>query len=163
MVPPLATGLMSLGISYSALHAFAAVLQGVVISGVSVTVPSPSPSIITVKVTTLSLLHLRFACRVEMYRDLPPIWVWFVQVKGRMEGLATLNQVLIQGLSSYFLVIGGRSHFGALPPLLAFVKNMSLMNLSLDLDYTGGVPPWLTRKEFFKSSTCGGDDASLLS
>ena len=66
-------------------------------------------------------------------------------------------------MPSYSQVFGGRDHIITSLPLIAFFKNMSLMNLSLDLDYTGGVPPWLTRKVFVKSSTCGGDDASLLS
>ena len=52
------TGLTALGLSNSALHAFAASLQGVVAAGVSAVVHSPSPSIQTGKVATLSLLHL---------------------------------------------------------------------------------------------------------
>ena len=72
MGPPLATVLAALGLSYYALNAFAAALQGVVAAGVSVVVPCPSSSAPTV--ATLSLLHLRFTCRVAVDGDLPPIW-----------------------------------------------------------------------------------------
>ena len=60
--PPLATCLAALGLSDSALHTFAAALQGVVAAGVIAEVPSPALSAPTGKVATLSLLHLRFAC-----------------------------------------------------------------------------------------------------
>ena len=136
--PPPATGLAALGLSESALHAFAAALQGVVVAGVSVAVISPSPSAPTGKVVTLSLLHLRFACRVAVDGDLPPIWEVVTQGKGRMEGLATLNQTLMRGLPSYSRVFGGRNHFSASLPLLAFVKSVSLMKPSLDPEFTGG-------------------------
>ena len=72
--PPPATGLADLGLSDSALHAFAADLQGVVAAGVSSALSSPAPSGPTGKVATLSLLHLRFACRVAVNVDGPPIW-----------------------------------------------------------------------------------------
>ena len=72
--PTLAMCLAALGISDSALHAFTEALQGVVAAGVSVEVPSPSPSAPTGKVATLSLLHLHFECRVLVNGDLPPIW-----------------------------------------------------------------------------------------
>ena len=45
-----------------------------------------------------------------------------------MEGLATLNQDLMQVLPSCCRVFGGRSHFSASLPLLVFVKNVSLLN-----------------------------------
>ena len=164
MQPPPATGLAALGLSESALHAFAAALQGVVVAGVSVAVISPSPSAPTGKVVTLSLLHLRFACRVAVDGDLPPIWEVVTQGKGRMEGLATLNQTLMRGLPSYSRVFGGRNHFSASLPLLAFVKSVSLMKPSLDPEFTGGggVMPKLTRQGSVEASTRGGSNASLL-
>ena len=55
-----------------------------------------------------------------------------------MEGLATLNQALTRGLTSCLRIFRGRAHFSAFLPLLVFVKNMSLMNPSLDLACTGG-------------------------
>ena len=55
-----------------------------------------------------------------------------------MEGLATLNQALKWGLSSCFWVFGGRYHFRASLPLLMFVKNVILMNPTLDPDFIGG-------------------------
>ena len=55
-----------------------------------------------------------------------------------MDGLATLNQALMRGRPSCRRIIGGRAHFSAFPPLLAFVKNVSLLNLSLDPACTGG-------------------------
>ena len=62
-LPP-ATGIVDLGLSNSALHAFEAYLQGVATAGVSAELPSPAPSVLTGKVAKLSLLHLRFACGV---------------------------------------------------------------------------------------------------
>ena len=63
---PSYTGLTALGRLDSALHTFAAALQGVLASGVGMSVPSPSLSAPTIKVTTLSLLHLRFSYRVAV-------------------------------------------------------------------------------------------------
>ena len=74
MRPPPATGLAALGLSGSAIHAFAAALQGVVTTGVSAAVPSPSLSSPTGKVVTFSLLHLRFVFGVSVDGGLPPIW-----------------------------------------------------------------------------------------
>ena len=91
------------------------------------------------KVATPSLLHLRIACGVEVDGNLPPIWEAVARGKGRMEGLDTLNQALIRGLTSCCRIFGGRAHFSASLPLLAFVKNMSLLNPSLDPMCTGGV------------------------
>ena len=62
----------------------------------------------------------------------------------------------MRGLTSCRQVLGGRDHFSASLPLLAFVKNVSLMNPSLDPEYKGvmvhtladtpsigrGVHPW---------------------
>ena len=131
--PPLATGL-----SKSALHAFAVALQSVVAAGVSAAFPSPAFSVPMGKVVTLSLLNLRFACRVEVDGDLPPIWKEVARRKGMMERLATLNQVVMWGMPSCCWVFGGRDHFSASLPPIAFLENMSLLNLSLDPACTGG-------------------------
>ena len=139
MVPPQSTGLETLGLSDSALHTFAAALQGVVAAGISAAVPSPSLSAPTGKVATLSLLHLRFSYGVAVDGELPPIWEAVAQGKGRMEGLVTLNQDLMRGLPSCHRVFGVRDHFSASLPLLAFMKNVSLLNPSLDPACTGGV------------------------
>ena len=132
MRPLPATGLAALDLSESALHASAAALQGLVAARISAAVPSPALSAPTVKVATLSLLHLRFVCRVSVYRDLPPIWEAVVRGNGQMEGLSTLNQSLIRGLPSCCQIFRGRGHLSASPLLLAFVKNVSLLNPSLD-------------------------------
>ena len=95
MRPPLSTVLASLGLSESALHAFTAALQGVVAAGVSTEVTSLVLSAPTGKIETLSLLHLRFTCRVAVDGYLSPIWEAVARGKGRMEGLATLNQALM--------------------------------------------------------------------
>ena len=136
--PALAIGLAALGLSYSAIHTLAAALQGVVAAGVSVALPSPAPSGLMGKVATLSLLHIRFACGVAADVDLPPIWKLVAQLRGKMDGLATLNQALMRGLPSCRRIFGGRAHFSASLPLLAFVKNVSLLNPSLDPAFTGG-------------------------
>ena len=61
-------------------------------------------------------------------------------------------------------IFGGRAYFSASLPLLAFVKNVSLLNPSLDPACTGGgFTPWLTRQGLVEASTHGGADASLLS
>ena len=138
MRPSPATGLAALGQSYYGLHAFAEALQGVVAAGVSLAVPSPGPSAPTGKVTTMSLLHLRFACGVAVYGDLPPIWEAVTRGKGRVEGLAKLNQDLMQGLPYCLRVFRRRAHFSESLPLFAFVKNVSLLNPSLDPTCTGG-------------------------
>ena len=129
---PPATGLAALGLLDSAHHAFTASLKGVVAAEVSTEVPSPAPSAPTGKVTTLSLLHLRFTCRVAVDGDLPQIYEEVTRGKGRMEGLATLNQALMRGLTSCFQVFGGRDHFSASLPLLTFLKNLSLLSPSLN-------------------------------
>ena len=130
--PPLAMDLAALGLSDSALHAFVEALQGVVAAGASATVPSPAPSGPTGKVATLSLLQPHFACGVEVDGDLPTICEAVVLGKGRMEGLATLNQALMRGLPSCCRVFRGRAYFGTSLPLLVFVKNVSLLKPSLN-------------------------------
>ena len=84
--PPPATSLASLGLSDSAIHTFTTALQVVVAAGVSLAVPSPSPSALTGKVMTLSLLHLRFTCGVAVDGDLPPNWEAVARVKGADRG-----------------------------------------------------------------------------
>ena len=60
-----------------------------------------------------------------------------------MEGLATMNQALTQGLPSCHWVFGGRAHFSSSLPLIVFVKNMRLLNPSLDPACIGGGVPTL--------------------
>ena len=80
-----------------------------------------------------------------------------------MEGLATLNQTLLRGIPSCRRVFGGRAHFIASLPLLAFVKNAYLLNHSLDLACDEGVfTPWMTHQGVVEASTREGEDASLL-
>ena len=81
-------------------HTFASALQGVVAVGVGAALPSPSPSAPLGRVAVISLLHLRFACGVAGDSDLPPIWEEVARTKGRIEGLATLNQTLLRGILS---------------------------------------------------------------
>ena len=131
-------GLAALGLSESTIHAFAAALQGVGTAGVSAAVPYPAPSAPTGKVVKLSLQHLRFACDVEVDGDLLPIWEAVAQGKGIMEVIATLNHSLMKGLTSCRRFVVGRAHFSASLPLLTFVKNVSLLNPSLDPACTGG-------------------------
>ena len=54
-----------------------------------------------------------------------------------MEGLATLKQALMRGLPTCFRVFIWRVHFSNSPPLLVFVKNVNLLNPSLDPTCTG--------------------------
>ena len=70
--------------------------------------------------------------------DLPPIWESVARGRGKMDTLATLNQALMRGLPSCRRIFVGRSHFSTPPPLLAFVKNVSLLNPSLNHVCTGG-------------------------
>ena len=72
-VSPSAEGLGDLGLSESIIHAFVAALQGLLVVGVVAALPSPYPAAPEGKFATLSLLHLRFACRVEGDTDLPLI------------------------------------------------------------------------------------------
>ena len=94
--------------------------------------PSPALSALTGKVATFSLLQIRFVCRVAVDGDLPPIWEAFAQEKGGIEGLATLNQILIRGLASCLWLFGWRAQFSAFLPLITLVQNVRLLNLSLD-------------------------------
>ena len=91
----------------AAVHAFADALQGVVVAVVVSSIPSPSLAALAGRVATLSLLYLRFACGVSVDGDLPPIWEVVARLKGRVEGLATLNQTLMRGLPSCCRLFGG--------------------------------------------------------
>ena len=122
-------------------------MQGMVANGVAAALPFPAPSGPTGKVATLSLLHLHFVCGMAADVDLPPIWESVARGRGKMDGLATLNQALMKGLPSCRRIFEGRSHFSASLPLITFVKNVSLINPSLDSACTGGAfTPWLTRQ-----------------
>ena len=68
------------------------------------------------------LLQTHFVCGVAVDGDLPTICEAVARGKGRIEGIAKLNQSLMRGLSSCCQVFRGRAHFGASLPLLAFVK-----------------------------------------
>ena len=70
--------------------------------------------------------------------DLPTIWESVARGRGKMDGLAALNQALMRGLPSCCRIFGGSAHFSAPLPLLVFVKNVSLLNPSLDPICTGG-------------------------
>ena len=127
-----------LGISDATVHALADAMQGVVEEGVGAALPTPSPRSPLGRVAALSILHLRFACGVLEDSDLPPIWEEVTRTKGRMEGLATLNQTLLRGIPSFQRFFGGRLHFSASLSLLTFVNNASLLNPSLDPSCSGG-------------------------
>ena len=61
-------------------------------------------------------------------------------------------------------VFGDKTHFSAYLPLLALVKNVSIMNPSLyPLCSEGGFTLWLNCQGTFEASTLVGADASLLS
>ena len=126
------------GLLDATLQAFAAALQGVVTSGIVSALPSPLPSAPGGKVACISLLHLSFACGVAGDSELPPIWDAVALGRGKAEELAMLNQSLIRGLTSCGRVFEGRAHFSASLPLLALVKNVLLMNPSLDPSCDGG-------------------------
>ena len=101
-------------------------------TGVGVSLPLPSTTVPSGRVVALLIIHLHFACGVEWGAELPPIWEEVARMKGRTEGLTTLNQTLLMGIPSCRRFFGGRAYFIASLPLLMFVKNMSLMNYSLD-------------------------------
>ena len=77
---------------------------------------SPSPVLSAVKVATLSLFHLCFVYRVAGDGDLPPIWEAVAGGRGSMEGMSTLNQALMQGLTSCCRVFRGRANLSPPPP-----------------------------------------------
>ena len=122
MGPPPATGLAALGLLDYALHTFAAALQGVVAARVSAEVPSLSPSAPTGNVATFSLLHLPFTSGVEVDGYLPPILEVVAQGNGIMEGLSTLNQSLMRGLTSCCRIFGVMAPFSVSLPLIVFFK-----------------------------------------
>ena len=63
-----------LGLSKATIQPILAAMQGVVATGVVVTLPSLSLSAPAGKVATLSLLHLRFVFGVAGGGNLPLIW-----------------------------------------------------------------------------------------
>ena len=76
-----------------------------------------------------------------------PIWEEVAKAKGRAEGMATPNQELLWGITSYRRVFRGRSNFSASLPLLVFVRNVLSMNLYLDPDCSRGeFIPCVTRQ-----------------
>ena len=82
-----------------------------------------------------------------------------------MEGIDTLNWDLMRGLPSCSRVFVGKANFRASLSLFVFVKNVSLLNPSLDPACTGeggGLTPYLTRQGLVEASTRGVTDASLL-
>ena len=100
MGPPPETGIAALVLSGATIHDFAAALQGVVAVGVGAALSTPYTAAPTEKVSTLYLLHLHFICRVAEDGDLPPIWETVTRERVRMEGLTTLNQEILRGMSS---------------------------------------------------------------
>ena len=77
------TGMGGLVLLECAVNAFEAMLQGMVAEGVAPALPSPSPAAPAVSVATLLLLHLQFACGVEVDEDLTPIWEAVARLKVR--------------------------------------------------------------------------------
>ena len=73
MRPPLRRGLAAFGISHSGFTSFVNMLQGVMDVGVGSSLLSLSPGIPEGRVAALSLLHLRFVCRVAVDGDMAPI------------------------------------------------------------------------------------------
>ena len=71
-------------------------------------------------------------------RYLAHIWDEVAQAKGHVEELVTLNQELLQGIPIYRRVFGGRYHFSTFLHFLSLMMNVSLLNPSLDPDYSGG-------------------------
>ena len=77
--------------------------------------------------------------------------------------MATLNQALMRGLPSFRKVFGGRARFSASLTLISLVRNVLLMNPSLDSACAGaGFTPWLTWKGTVEASNHGVAGASVL-
>ena len=93
-----AQGLEALCISDAVVHAFASALQVVVMRGLVVALPSPSPAASSVRVTALSLLYLRFEYGLMGDANLPLIWEDVGRTKRRIEGINTLNQTILRGI-----------------------------------------------------------------
>ena len=84
-------------------------------------------------------------------------------MKGHTEGLTTLNKTLLRGFLLCLRFFGGRAHFSAYLPLLAYAKNVSVIKPSLEPDYNGGeFTPCMTCQGMVEVSTHRGSDASLL-
>ena len=137
-------GLTALVISDTVIHAFTSELSVVLAAVVGAVLPSPSPAAPMGKVATLSLLHFRLVCGVVVDGYLPTIWEAFYKWRGRMEVMTTLNQTVLRGLPSCFRLLLGRFQLSASFPLIAFVKNISLLDPSLDpacIGWGGGSRP----------------------
>ena len=93
-------------------------------AGVEASLPSPSPATPEGRVMNLSILQILFACRLAGDRDLPPIWVAVARGKIRMEGLTTLNQMLMRGIPFCRRVFGERARFSVSLPLFTFLKKI---------------------------------------
>ena len=63
--PPPLMGIGYLVLSYTTIHVFTAVMQGLVVVLVVAALPPPSPAAPAGKVATFSLLHLRVVCGVS--------------------------------------------------------------------------------------------------
>ena len=74
---------------------FEAALQGLVTAGVVSALPTLAPAAFVGKFSRLSLLHLCFASAVVGSINLPHIWGALGQFRGKIEGLATINQALM--------------------------------------------------------------------
>ena len=148
-------GMGALGFFDVAVHIFAAALQGVVTSGMEA--PPPPPAAPEGRVTALSILHLRFACGVAGDGEMSPIWEAVTRGKGRTESLATLNQMLMRGITSCSWVFFWEgAHFSASLPLHTFIKNVSLCNPSLYPACTGGSPCGSCARQRLRCPPMGG-------
>ena len=142
---PPSPGLSAMSTSDAAVHAFAVVLQVVGAAGVGSALSFPSPIAPSGRVSALLMIHLLFTWRVAGGADLPPICEEVDRVKWCMWVLATLNRTLLRELPSFWRVFGGKVHFSASLSILVFVKNVSLLNPSMDPACSGvGVTPWIT-------------------
>ena len=67
------------------------------------------------------------------------------RTKGRTEGIYILNQALLRGLMSCWLVFGGSDYFSASLLLINFVIDIFLVNPSLDhkWELTGNYPVFI--------------------
>ena len=84
-------------------------------------------------------------------------------MKGHTNGMANLNQVLLRGLPFCKRVFWVRENFSDSLPILEFIKNVSLINPSLDPSCgRGGFTPGMTLHSRFEASTRLGSDDSLL-
>ena len=76
------------------------------------------------RVAALFMLHIHFVCSVEGNGDLYNIWEEVDKDKGHTEGLATLDQALLRGITLCWRLFGGRVNFSTSLLLLEFVRNV---------------------------------------